>query len=203
MSERMEARATSSFDGMAPTVQPSLLTLLRAAHSPVPAAAAATAMTDDGSETRLVAVGSNITGQSRRNKVLPVCHRSHERMSERSEAGYGYVAPGGSLAPCASSNRTGRQAGPPAQPARTQNLGCSVARIMQSPEEPEAQERERGGKRGGGGFFWVFSFFTRKRKHQEAGKEPASSMRTRPPPIFFSSLARGCIIMEKEGGRPV
>ena len=65
LSERMEARATSSFDGMAPTVQPSLLTLLRAAHSPVPAAAAATAataMTDDGSETRLVAVGSNITG---------------------------------------------------------------------------------------------------------------------------------------------
>ena len=51
----MEARATSSFDGMAPTV-PSLLTLLRAAHSPAPAAAA-TAMTDDGSETRLVAVG--------------------------------------------------------------------------------------------------------------------------------------------------
>ena len=63
-------------------------------------------------------------------------------MSERSEAGYGYVAPGGSLAPCASSKRTGRQAGPPAQPARTQNLGCSVARIMQSPEEPEAQEGE-------------------------------------------------------------
>ena len=143
-------------------------------------------MTDDGSETRLVAVGSNITGQSRRNKVLPVCHSSHERMSERSEAGYGYVAPGGSLAPCASSNRTGRQAGPPAQPARTQNLGCSVARIMQSPEEPEAQERGRGAEEVSFGSFHSLhaSASTKKR-----GRNP-------PPlcalvlPLYFSPALR-------------
>ena len=122
-------------------------------------------------------------------------------MSERKEAGYGNVAPGGSLAPCASSNRTGRQAGPPAQPARTQNLGCSVARIMQSPEEPEAQEGEGG--RGAEEVSFGSFHSLHASKHQEAGKEPASSMRTRPPPIFFSSLARGCIIMGKEGGRPV
>ena len=68
------------------------------------------------------------------------------------------------LAPCASSNRTGRQAGRPTRPASTNTKSWVFCGKDHAKPRGARSTRGRGGKRqrGGGGFFWVFSFFTRK-----------------------------------------